>query len=63
MLGSLCFLFSGVTKSEFDTIDNDSTTYNGDSSSSSEEEFDHMADLLYHEMHYDEDNSDLDSLD
>ena len=34
-----------------------------DESSSSEEEFDHMAEMLDHEMHYDEDNSDLDALD
>jgi len=34
-----------------------------DSSSSSSEEFDHMAELLDHEMHYDEDSRDLDALD
>ena len=35
-----------------------------DEDSSSEEEFDHMAEMLDHEMHYDEDDSrDLEALD
>lgn len=47
---------------EEETKEGENKSEHGNSSSSSEEEFDHMAELLDHEMHYDE-NSDLDGLD